>query len=556
MKKQVNLKVRRYLNANEFTSDLKQLRAFRGTIVGDGLLEALESDGLIRPKLRLRWPDPIARRRWLEKNDEVNSLHESIEPDGARWDAANSLDQALRGHVFHVYRDTPHPFDDPDPAFAEFLQTTQDQEFLPHRDRKVSVANDRYPKLYHPGNVRDFYSGWQVLAAAEVADMGVHILTNMSDPQTAEGVRLAIHDKRLPDGYLHESFKPNYATRGFREHEAALDAIVWSIEEANSALTRILRHQGDGRVSLTDEQARNYREARANAAHSGVQRYGVDRVGMIAVCQFLAGRWSDWNSEGRPTIADAYKIYLASAVSVLQMTSDMTFEAIKDAVGHQGTSFKPTLDAVWPDWADDQKERVVRTLQVSVAKDGPGALSSDEIVAFADFVEKKYHDAIFLRLESFEHHAFEEVDEPMAGMASDLQGMAVAVEHAVRSMGGTKRQLFQMFLELWKDPTVSKLLKQNKTLAEQKRKPCQWFALKTEIDRLRSTGPAEAVAADLIMAHRLRGAVHYRLPEQDQFELEKLFVVLLRAAAMTHAHVQRRCADIVKSGGEEKQVGP
>ena len=164
-------------------------------------------------------------------------------------------------------------------------------------------------------------------------------------------------------------------------------------------------------------------------------------------------------------------------------------------------------------------------------------LSLDEIVAFSEFVKDKYQDAIFLRLESFERHAFEETDEPIAGMASDIQGLAVAVEHAVRAMGGTKPQLFQMFRQLWNDPPIAKHLRKNKKLAEHKFQP--WATQKTRIDNLRSKGPAEAVAADLIMAHRLRAAVHNRLPEKDQFELEKLVVSLLRAAALTHAHVNR-----------------
>ena len=45
------------------------------------------------------------------------------------------------------------------------------------------------------------------------------------------------------------------------------------------------------------------------------------------------------------------------------------------------------------------------------------------------------------------------------------------------------------------------------------------------------------------MAHRLRASVHHSLPEDDQFELEMLFVNLLRAAATTHAHVARTKAE-------------
>ena len=172
--------------------------------------------------------------------------------------------------------------------YGSLFRTQEDLTFIPHCDRKVSVANDLYPVLYDYSNVTDFYSGWQVLSAMEVADMGVHIRTNMADPEIASAVRSAIRDKRIVDGYVHECFEPIYAAQGFLKHEAALDSIVWYIEHSNSALTRIRRHQGGGRVWLTDEQTGNYHDERAKAAHSGLRRYGVDRAGMIAVCQFLA----------------------------------------------------------------------------------------------------------------------------------------------------------------------------------------------------------------------------------------------------------------------------
>ena len=541
----MKLRIRRYLTASEFVSDLSRLRAFRGGGVGNTLLESLERLGLLRPRVRLFWPDPVARRFWRERHSSVKFLHEEVEPDGVRWDAATRLHNSLN-QLDHnrIWKETLHPFDDPEPDLTQFIQTTNDQDFVPYLDRRVSVAHDSREEHYDSGNIKDFYNGWQVLAAAEAADMGVHIRTNMSDARVVDCVRVAIREGKLPVGHMFELFDPSRAVIGFRENETALDAVIWFVEEGDIALSRVLRNgERKLRVNLTDEQEWIYREARADAALSGMQRYGVGSCEVIKACQFLAGRWANWVSEDRPSISSAYRIYLAAAVGLLQTITDMSFESIRDAVGHQGTFSKPILDTVWPDWAVGQKERVVRTLRGMIIEDGPGALSLDEIVAFSDFLEIEYQDAIFLRLESFERHAFGEVGAPINGMKSDIQGMAVAVEHAVRSMGGTKPQLFQMFCQLWTDPDVSKLLTRHKTLAEKKRKPSEWTSewtsIKAKIESLRSDGPEEAVAADLIMAHRLRGAVHYVLPEEDQFELEKLFVCLLRAVAMTHAHTKR-----------------
>jgi hypothetical protein len=201
----------------------------------------------------------------------------------------NSLIQARNPLV---YGNVSHPFDDPEPAFAEFLQGQAEQIFNPHRDRRVSIANDRHLELYDSCNVQDYYSGWQVLAAAEVADMGIHVRLNMADPNIAEAAREAILQRRLPSGDAHELFAPARALKGFHEHEAALDATVWSVEEAFGALTRILANQRGGRFKLTEEQTRAYHEARVEAARCGLEHHNVSTSEIIAVCNF-------WPSAGR-----------------------------------------------------------------------------------------------------------------------------------------------------------------------------------------------------------------------------------------------------------------
>jgi hypothetical protein len=50
---------------------------------------------------------------------------------------------------------------------------------------------------------------------------------------------------------------------------------------------------------------------------------------------------------------------------------------------------------------------------------------------------------------------------------------------------------------------------------------------------------AEVSRRDLVMAHRVRAGVHRIMPEDDRFELEALFVGLIRAA-MTFVEVRQR----------------
>lgn len=119
-------------------------------------------------------------------------------------------------------------------------------------------------------------------------------------------------------------------------------------------------------------------------------------------------------------------------------------------------------------------------------------------------------------------------------MQSDLQGMSVAVEQVIRSLGGQGTQLSRMLRDLWDGTEVGRLLTKHKTLLE---RGLPLENLLEEIDALRDIGAESEIAADLILATRVRGAVHHTLRIENQLELEKLLVRVLRAAALTHAQL-------------------
>jgi hypothetical protein len=119
--------------------------------------------------------------------------------------------------------------------------------------------------------------------------------------------------------------------------------------------------------------------------------------------------------------------------------------------------------------------------------------------------------------------------------------MAVVVEHMATALGSNRDQLYEQFKQLWREPNVLAILKRGyvSPLARQSRLADDWPALKAKIDALR-TEPGGEIAADLVMAHRIRGGVHTHLPEDDHLELEALFTGLMRAALLTFVEVRRR----------------
>ena len=124
-----------------------------------------------------------------------------------------------------------------------------------------------------------------------------------------------------------------------------------------------------------------------------------------------------------------------------------------------------------------------------------------------------------------------------------LQGMAVAVEHIALALGGKGSQLHEKFKKLWTDEaSVSELLKDNRwgQFARVTVKSDPWSLVKPEIERLRATSQFGEIAADLIVASRIRLGAHNPVEEDDPFELEQLFLCLMRAAVTSYAYISRR----------------
>jgi hypothetical protein len=194
---------------------------------------------------------------------------------------------------------------------------------------------------------------------------------------------------------------------------------------------------------------------------------------------------------------------------------------------------------MWPDWAKGEKERVNLTLQANLAVKASSVTQAD-IEAFVECLASEGLEAFFWRLRSFEDHALRGNEFAIEGMKSDIQGMAVVVEHTATALGSNKDQLYEQFKQLWWKPDVLAILKRGDVspLARQSRLADDWPALKAKIDTLR-TEPGE-IAADLVMAHRIRGGVHTHLPEDDHLELEALFTGLMRAALLTFVEVRPR----------------
>jgi hypothetical protein len=159
----------RFMTAHEFLRELDALRVFRNEYMGANLLEALEQARLLFPRIRIHYPDPIARRFWMIMHeDRSRRFRHPIEPDGPCWEAAVDFDKALyRWQNWIAYGLSANPLDDPDARFVQFIERPSEQEFVARLDRRVDISNDIEETLFADSNFEDRYSTWQVLLAAD-----------------------------------------------------------------------------------------------------------------------------------------------------------------------------------------------------------------------------------------------------------------------------------------------------------------------------------------------------------------------------------------------------
>ncbi|MES3084835.1 hypothetical protein [Sphingomonas faeni] len=168
----------RYLDAKAFLDEAKALKVTHGHL-SDTVLERLEKQRSLIPRLRLHYPDPIERRWWAQDHEgyDVGGIHE---PEGQLWEDANALEQARQKRRWEIDPTvTPHPLDDPEARFLPFIEHPAELPFVAWRDYRVSVNAEGAKPFYASQTVVTYYSSWQLLQYAEVATMGVTALMNL-----------------------------------------------------------------------------------------------------------------------------------------------------------------------------------------------------------------------------------------------------------------------------------------------------------------------------------------------------------------------------------------
>jgi len=521
------MKFGRYLETKQFIQAIVDTRSLHHR-TSENVLEYLERERIVVPRLRLRYPNAI-ERRWLDHERYGWLPRGRREPDGPRWDAACALEEA-RQNVPHRRQwndplDLSHPLDQPEPRWRPFIQHPSRRRFVPWQEFRVLAAEQDGEPRYKTDTVVTYYSTWQVLLFLECHQMGVRYVGNTQDRSWQDPI--PDHWHRYEDG---EAVR---ALREFAKFQQQLDAVVWFAEEKAINDNYVLRNAGSKRRLIeedeSDEMERRTIEVRARCR----SRFRVSYPQMIELIKFLCRRWDHWNRIGCKNHAKAYKGFMGQAIWLARYLRDVPVEQLFADVGRVAGHFKSTRRVIYRDWATEWREDAERIL---MGFSRPGAIltadfEEDEINAFLDLVEERDLLDFYWRWKSLNERAFSGDLNHMAGLRSDLQGMALSVEHLVDVMlegivKHPKRQLYDKFKQLWpRDTDVGKLLKSQEydgRARAERMIDLAWHEEKQDGEL------AERMAGDLAICHAIRGSAHYSLSENNQLLVEKMSIILLR----------------------------
>jgi hypothetical protein len=522
----------RHLEIGQFLKELNDLKILMFS-PQEALLERLEKQRILIPKIRLRYPDPI-ERRWYAKDRPGYRRPRPIgpkEPNGPRWKAACALEKARQNQVWWQ-RDDPlkneNPLDNPKKEWKQFIQFPARRKFVPWTSFRVRVDVKNGEPKWHSRTVITYYSSWQLLLFIECHDMGVSYFFNTEHWDWYSG--------ELPESWQRNlQSEPIRSLDSFRKFEKVLDAVVWFSEEDAKNDQYILRQSGyQGRRQIEDYEHSEMQRRAFELAKCCRTRFRVSYPQIIKLIKFLCERWGDWERIGYQHHTKAYKSFIAQAIILARYLNNVTRDRLFEDVGRVTGHFKPTLRVIFQDWATEWREDAERLI-VSFSR--PDALlkadfTKEQANAFLDFVEGNDLFEFYWRWKSLNERAFSGDHRHLAGLKSDLQGMALSVEHIVQALlkdnvNHPKTQLYDKFKQIWPaaTPVGRLLIKSNEYRDISKKQPIDylnWFDSK-------QNEPTEVqIASDLAICYAIRCNAHHQVSEQNQLRLERMSLILLR----------------------------
>ncbi|KZZ65519.1 hypothetical protein A3764_18655, partial [Sulfitobacter sp. HI0129] len=364
----------------------------------EGLMEFLEREGLLTPVRRLRFPDEIPRRLASDRHESV-SIAGPIEPDGPRLDAAITL---LNG-ISHwsdarIYGESEHVLDALADEHRPFIQTDfSPAAFTPWQNLSIHLYDTDRGPVYSTAaqDTPAFYHYWQVFWLATILRSGVHLWFPLDDQAlytevlsggavSCEGLR-----RRSQQSINLEAYQE---LQSLREYQAHFEAVGYFEAYTHNALQTFQSDRDEnGRIPARPWQ--RYLRREREIAQDTLSRSDLGEGALVEFIGKQCEWWDNARRVGPSALSNEYKRNIRSTIMLVRAATGIDSQDVVQRVGRRTGHFRPTLEVIFPDWTEEQRDLTVRSLKhwadESLASlPNPFPVSEAELNGFCDWLEE------------------------------------------------------------------------------------------------------------------------------------------------------------------------
>ncbi|WP_150121400.1 hypothetical protein [Sulfitobacter sp. HI0023] len=365
----------------------------------EGLMEFLEREGLLTPVRRLRFPDEIPRRLASDRHESV-SIAGPIEPDGPRLDAAITL---LNG-ISHwsdarIYGESEHVLDALADEHRPFIQTDfSPAAFTPWQNLSIHLYDTDRGPVYSTAaqDTPAFYHYWQVFWLATILRSGVHLWFPLDDQAlytevlsggavSCEGLR-----RRSQQSINLEAYQE---LQSLREYQAHFEAVGYFEAYTHNALQTFQSDRDEnGRIPARPWQ--RYLRREREIAQDTLSRSDLGEGALVEFIGKQCEWWDNARRVGPSALSNEYKRNIRSTIMLVRAATGIDSQDVVQRVGRRTGHFRPTLEVIFPDWTEEQRDLTVRSLKhwadESLASlPNPFPVSEAELNGFCDWLEER-----------------------------------------------------------------------------------------------------------------------------------------------------------------------
>ena len=364
------------------------------------LMEFLETHGLLTPVRRIQLPPEILRRFTKDEYPDLPVI-DPIEPDGPRLDAATELLNVLNSNRWadaSIFGESVHVLDAIAPEHAPFVQTEFPPECLsPWREHRIHLYDTDSGPVYSSdqGDTPAFYHYWQIFWLAAILRSGLHIYYPLDDRALEQQIwcgELPIEEMRARthQSLNVEAYRELRELRDYQEHFEATGYYQAYLYNAFQIYAQ--HHDAHGRIP--NQQWRQYLRRQRQIARDTLSDSGLDEADIIEFIGQQCEWWDNAHRVGPAAVAEEYKRNINISIGFLRAATDIDPRRIVQSVGRRTGHFKPTLEVIFPDWTEEQRDLTIRSLKRWADDDlatlpAPFPFTETELNEFCDWLEDR-----------------------------------------------------------------------------------------------------------------------------------------------------------------------